>query len=326
MTENRPLTIWIPTFRRTDHLLDLLRNIKQRRLLDIAEVVVSDNDQLPPNPELTGVLNGGFRYRQNVSNLTAGANFLRSFEECTTPWIMIVGDDDLFHPSAVADINFQLHTQPEDVVAVKFDSSLFGSQPVCLAHGLMPYVKLLDPGHYPLALNNLCFVSNWMFRVDPCRRHLAAAYIGYSSKLSHVLPPLRACAEERTRLAFVQQVPVRHGQAESGWPKAATSYEMAMTLSTFSGFVDLENRIALRKLLFHADWRRISLKCLRVGPFYSQPSHGISPVAIHLHQALLSWRYALILTLLFPLLLLPTRLFPAKVRRLIGDCGSVERW
>jgi glycosyltransferase involved in cell wall biosynthesis len=322
----KSLTIWIPTYRRPEQLLGLLASIRDLQLLGLAEVVVSDNDQTPACAALAEHRAAGIAYRQNVANLSAGVNFLRGFEECRTPWLMIVGDDDRFVSGAATILREQLLALPEEVVAVKFDSSLFGAQPACRTAGLMPYLQKLRPGQYPEAFNNLLLISTWLFRVEPCRRHLASAYLGYSSKCSHLFPALQACAQGGGQLAFSPLQPIRFGVSDEGWPRAATWYEMAMTLSTFCGFIDSANRRALLQLLFHDDWPRIAVKCLRVGPFYDQPGVGVPAWMIHRQLGLLHWRYGLLVLLLLPVLLWPWRRWPRALRRRIGAPGRVDRW
>lgn len=327
----KPLTIWIPTYRRSQQLDALLTNLQQGGLTALAEVIVSDND--PDGPLAQAIrrneqpLPPEIHYRCNPANLSAGVNFLRAFECCRTPWLMIVGDDDLFAPSAAADLQALIAGISPAVLAVKFDSSLFGHQPLCQAAGLQDYVDQLQPQQYPEAFNNLCLVSNWLFRCGPYRRHLASAYLGYSSKLSHLFPALLACARDGGLLLFSPQRPVLHGTTEgSSWPKAATWYEMAMTLSTFCGFVDRADRFALQRLLFHADWRRNLAKCLRVHQFYGDRSQGVKAWQIHGHLALLSGGYRLALLLALPLLLLPVGRLPRRLLQQLGDPGSIERW
>lgn len=325
------LTIWIPTYRRPRALAGLLSNLQQLGLADLAEVVVSDND-----PE--GALSAAFArgqaplpanvlYRCNPANLSAGVNFLRAFEVCHTPWLMIVGDDDLFAPTAVEQLQQLLADLPSSVIAVKFDSGLYGAQKRCCVSGLAGYVAQLDPCSYPDAFNNLCLVSNWLFRCDRYRQHLASAYLGYSSKISHLFPALKACALEGGQLLFLPSQPVLHGTTEeSSWPKAPTWVEMAITLSMFSGFVEPSDRQSLLRLLFHGDWRRNVVKCLRVHQFYSDGHQGFGAWKIHAH---LTWAfpgYCLALVVSLPLLLLRPDLWPRRLRQKLGEPGSVDRW
>lgn len=322
----KPLTIWIPTYRRPAQVVSLLQAIATEGLGEIAEIVVSDNDQGELAACLMPFLESGVIYRRNVANLSAGVNFLRAFEVCSTPWLMIVGDDDCFTVGAAADLLAELETVPADVVAVKFDSGLFGAQPpVCVA-GLDAYLCRLPSAHYADAFNNLLLISNWLFRVEPCRPFLSAAYLGYSSKLSHLFPLLQACVFDGGRMVFSTSRPVVHGCCDGGWPKAATWYEMVITLSTFCGFIDRANRRALLRMVLHGDWPRLAAKCLRVGTFYPAFSEGVSPLAVHLHLSLSSRRYAAMLLILLPVLLMPRRWFPRALRQKLGEPGSIERW
>ena len=320
------LTIWIPTYQRESSLLELLRSLELAGLMAIADVIVSDNDPASILSDSLSSRAPHLSYRRNVANLSAGVNFLRSFEVVTTPWLMIVGDDDLFAPRACDILTQTMNGMPDDVAGVKFDSGLFGRQSGCTVTALSGYLSTIAATDYPHAFNNLLLVSNWLFRTAPCRRHLATAYLGYSTKFSHLLPPLKACAQDGCRMVFSPLRPVSHGVSEAGWPKAATWYEMAISLSTFSGIIDSDNRGTLRRLLFHKDWGRTVVKCLRVRTFYGSRCQGVGPLAVHLHLALLSWRYGVVLLLLSPLLWVPQAWYPRILREKLGDPGGVERW
>lgn len=327
----KPLTIWIPTYRRPRALAALLANLQQVGLIQLAEIVVSDND--PEGPLAAAFARGEAPlphevvYRCNLANLSAGVNFLRGFEACRTPWIMVVGDDDLFAPNAANELEGLLAQLSDGVIAVKFDSTLFGMQSCCNVSDLAEYVDQLDSRCYADAFNNLCLVSNWLFRCDCCLPHLASAYLGYSSKLSHLFPVLRACAYEGGQLFFSSSQPVMHGTTEaSSWPKAATWYEMIITLTTFTGFIDPVNRKALLRLLLHSDWRRTIAKCLRVHQYYGQRDVGVNAWRVHAHLALCSFTYCWVLLLFLPILLFPPERLPRRILKQLGDPGTIERW
>ena len=324
---NKQLTIWIPTYRRPHQLGGLLDNLVQLGLSASADVIVSDNDPGSPMAAGAAALPEGVAYRCNPANLSAGVNFLRAFEHCRTPWLMIVGDDDLFEPGAGDLLTEVMRDVPRSVLAVKFDSGLFGAQKPIAASGLQNYLDHLKPAQYADAFNNLCLVSNWLFRTEPCRRHLGAAYLGYSSKISHLFPVLRACARDGGQMLFSSAQPLRHGSSDdSSWPKAPTWFEMTITLASFCGFVERADRAALLKLVFHADWRRMIAKCLRVHQFYGDCSQGVGPWRVHAQLALVSGGYRLALLLTWPLLLLPARYLPGPILRQLGDPGRIERW
>lgn len=325
------LTIWIPTYRRPQALAALLDNLERTGLTQLAEVIVSDNDPHGSNPSSS--THGEFScspdiaYRRNVANLSAGVNFLKGFEVCRTPWLMIVGDDDLFSPDAASTLHSLINSMPLGVIAIKFDSTLFGHQQFCRSTGLVDYVDQLDACYYAEAFNNICLVSNWLFRSDSCRPHLASAYLGYSSKLSHLFPLLRACTCEGGQILFLPSQLVLHGSTEmSSWPKAATWYEMVMTITNFTGFIDSPNRNALLRLLFHSDWRRTIAKCLRVHQFYGRHSEDVKEWRVHIHLASCSFTYFCSLLLVLPLLLLPPDRLPRRLLKQLGDPGCVERW
>lgn len=325
------LTIWIPTYQRPRPLLNLIKSINNSGLMRIADVVVSDNDPTEQHDIQsmigTELRTGKITYIRNQSNLTAGVNFLRAFEVAKTPWLMIVGDDDLFTPDSVRILSTVTVSLKEDTAAVKFDSSLFGRQKEHKVFRLQAYVDQLRPDEYPDAFNNLCLISNWMFQTKPCLRHISSAFLGYSSKISHLFPILRACSQEGLSIQFLPSQPVIHGTCEEAtWPKAATWSEMVMTMSSFSGFVDKLDRASLLRLILHPDLRRYFAKCFRVQYFYKDTVHGISPWHIHFQLCLLSSLYRMAFLLSFPFLLMPAHWLPKTYRKQLGDPGRVDRW
>jgi glycosyltransferase involved in cell wall biosynthesis len=329
---NKLLTIWIPTYRRPECLAQLIENISLCGLFDLASVVISDNDPID-HPDILAAIHKArsegncIDYVQNKSNLTAGVNFLRAFEWATTPWLMIVGDDDRFSSDSLDSIGSLLTTLDSNVIAVKFDSSLFGRQQTLRADCLKHYLDRLDSASYPDAFNNLCLISNWIFQPLPYLQHVGKAYLGYSSKISHLFPVFAACRSNNMKIQFLSLQPIIHGTFENdSWPKAATWSEMVITLSSFCGFVNRQDRKALLALVLHSDWRRYVAKCFRVHSFYRNKKLGISPWRIHFQLSFLSFYYFLAFLITFPLLLLPIRWLPRACRQQLGDPGSIERW
>lgn len=320
------LAIWIPTYRRPEQLGCLIRNLHALSIPSRYPVFISDNDPDSTTQTEDPALLENIQYRRNPANLTAGVNFLRAFEVCPSEWVMILGDDDRLSPDAVAILEHTLREAAPDVCAVKFDSSLFGSQRDATCGGLDDYLRFVQRRHRADAFNNLCLVSNWIFRREPCTRHLSSAYLGYATKLSHLLPALRACREESRTIQFSSLQPVIHGSADEGWPKAASWYEMVVSLNTFSGFLDGANRRSLRKLILHGDWRRYAVKALRIQQFFASRSSEVRPWRIHWILVGLSPAYLIVLILMAPLLLLPSSLWPGRLRRSLGSPGSFDRW
>ena len=220
----KPLTIWIPTYRRPRALAALLANLQQVGLIQLAEIVVSDND--PEGPLAAAFARGEAPlphevvYRCNLANLSAGVNFLRGFEACRTPWIMVVGDDDLFAPNAAHELEGLLAQLSDGVIAVKFDSTLFGMQSCCNVSDLAEYVDQLDSRSYADAFNNICLVSNWLFRCDSCLPHLASA-----SSLARRWVRCSVCGMHRVRFrGFPASILFRAPRSSPSFLQRQTSY------------------------------------------------------------------------------------------------------
>jgi hypothetical protein len=239
---------------------------------------------------------------------------------------MILGDDDRLQSNAIDILEETLKGLDPSICAVKFDSSLFGNQQDLTCRGLDEYLQSIPKRQRADAFNNLCLISNWIFRRVPYLRHLSTAYLGYPTKIPHLLPALRACHKEFLKIHFSSLQPVIHGSGDEGWPKAASWYEMVVSLSTFSGFLDTTNRRALLKMVLHGDWRRYPTKVLRVQQFFSPQLSEIRAWRIHSVLAMLSPIYLLVLILLSPMLLIPSSLWPDLITRRLGPTGSFERW
>lgn len=104
--KNPRLTIYIPTFRRTE-LRNLLASLAPQ-IDERVEVVISDND---PNAfGLSAVMDtlthtrAKVHYSTRGANIGGEANILRGYEAGTADWVWIIGDDDTVLPEAVADV------------------------------------------------------------------------------------------------------------------------------------------------------------------------------------------------------------------------------
>jgi hypothetical protein len=322
------LTIWIPTYNRNRELNRLLRQIRELGLSETFRVMISDNG----SESLDGfddISEGSksIELQKRGCNLSAGANFLRAFENTDSDWIHIMSDDDSFSLEYADIILRCIHNCDNSVAAIKFDTGLFGRQ-LTGRHsnlkGALNDVKRGDIGDW---FNNLLLISGWIFRRDEYLKYLSKAYLGYGTKLSHILPPLASCERDQKSILFSSEQPILFNRAnDSGWPRAASWVEMCLGTQLGYGYISASNRDVLHRCLFKGETNRLAAKVLRIRAFYRHAECGISWPQVLLSLSTLSCRLSLLVLVMLPFLLIPVRLWPGKLKKKLGDNGSVDRW
>lgn len=128
-TGNQPLlTIAIPTYNRACYLDLCLKRINdeignlsevQRYLV---KVYVSDNASLDDTPEVIAqyqeVLGGAFEAIRNPDNIGPDANFVQCYESAITPYVWIIGDDDVLLPGGLQKVLDELIKNEIDILYV----------------------------------------------------------------------------------------------------------------------------------------------------------------------------------------------------------------
>lgn len=111
------ITIAVPTFRRTQLLMQALRSVAAQTELARIEVLVVDNDPEADNEVLESLRALGLprlRYFRNAENVGMFGNWNRCIALCRTEWITILNDDDLLLPGYVEEIT-RLHRRVDGV-------------------------------------------------------------------------------------------------------------------------------------------------------------------------------------------------------------------
>ena len=118
---NKLLTIAIPTYNRKRYLHECLDRICPQ-LTNEVELVIRDNCsnnydfwEFAKQYEMYNIT-----FSQNKVNIGADANIARLYEECNTPWIWVIGDDDYICDDAIS-IVLSVIKNNSGVVYVKFN-------------------------------------------------------------------------------------------------------------------------------------------------------------------------------------------------------------
>lgn len=328
-THNLDLTIWIPTYQRYDKLSQILVQIVHLKLYKRAEIVVSDNHS---QDERINMLKKKFsrviRFEDRPCNITGGANFLRAFENSNTKWIHIMGDDDQFNEDYANLVSEEIAYCEKNTVAVKFDSSLYGNQKWLESYNLLSIVNTLDKNELNSWYNNLLLISGWIFNRELYKKYISTAYLGYNSKISHILPCLRAgeSTNDKSRIIFSNLKPVIFMEGDDTWPRAATWSEMAISTQIFEGILSKENKRALKVCLYSGSFRRLAVKILRIRSFYrDNKGKAFWPKILAFH-CLISARFMFASIVSLPLLLIGPKLWPKYLTEKLGAEGDTHRW
>ena len=325
--KNISLTLWIPTYNRPIELQRLLRKIQQLSLWKYIDIVVSDNASEDWNVfDLDKELLNGIRIERRCFNLSAGANFLRAFEACNTDWIHIVGDDDLLSNTYLSIIEQHIKTSSTSIAAIKFDSELYGHLRTEMHSNLMTALSRTPDSNLNDWFNNLLLISGWLFRRKDICQYVKYAYLGYGTKLSHLLPILSCCEQQNRYILFSSDQPIEYAENQESWPKAASWAEMCINTQLSHGFLSAVHRRALHRCLFDGSKAKLLAKILRIRAFYRSPSSDISWLQVLLIVSCMSMRFASMFLLTLPLLTFPTKVWPQYILKRLGKEGSVHRW
>lgn len=325
--EDINLTLWIPSYKRPRDLRLLLQQIQSLELWKSLNIIVSDNAS--DNWDIADLEEGltkGIRIERRGCNLSAGANFLRAFENCSTEWVHIMGDDDRLNSDYLSIIEQCIGSCDASIAAIKFDTELYGHLKQEQHKNLTTAISGIHGDSLNGWFNNLLLISGWLFRREQMNPYISQAYLGYGTKLSHLLPALACCDQENRYILFSSERPIVFGENQDSWPKGASWTEMCINTQLAHGYLSETNRRALHKCLFGGSNAKLLAKLMRIRAFYQRPATDISWLRILFVLSTLSKRFMLISLLSLPLLALPTRIWPTQIRKRLGSEGSTDRW
>lgn len=188
------LTIAIPTYNRNARLLENLQSLLPQiaEFCDKCCLLVLDNcSDEPVESSLREVLRSFPTVQcevvQHRVNIGANANIMRCVENCSTPWIWVLGDDDPVQPRAVATILETINSNPDGVLLnFSSDGVRRQSRKVC---GVEELATHLD------ASADLPWISSSVYNAKALLPHLKLGYLFSYSLLPHVVTMLAAVGE-----------------------------------------------------------------------------------------------------------------------------------
>lgn len=327
--EGYDLTIWIPTYNRPKELKKTLLRIRELEIDKHVSIIISDNCSFSKDKSIDSLITSmkNIRLIKNTYNLSAGANFMRAFEVCSTTWIHILSDDDIIQNDYLDTIKDELDHAGRSTVAIKFDTELYGKQSHSVARDLEDVIPNIPKNEINDWFNNLLLISSWIFRRELYGNNIRSGYLGYGTKLSHILPTLSLSKIDNGQLIVFSSKQICHFQAnDDSWPRAASWVEMCINTQIGHGYLSKRNKNALKHCLFSGNLLKLTAKILRIRAFYQYEVHGVNWIQILVIIGMLSKRFMVLSILLVPVLIFPKTLWSVHLMKKLGDEGSIERW
>lgn len=195
------LTIAIPTFNRKELLqaclTELIAQVDQADTSAAVRIIVIDNASPEPVSGTLENLPSWAEVRRNPFNVGGNANILRCFEACTTPWLWVIGDDDLPEPGAIRAALDSISKHHEAVAIIHAVRNKIVRQHQWDTHGLESFLTRLD------SFGNALFLPSTLYNLATLRPRFDLGYHYAYSCAPHLVLLLTSLAEHGGRIVFL---------------------------------------------------------------------------------------------------------------------------
>jgi len=216
------LTIAIPTYNRKDFLINNVRHLLPQ-LNDNTKLLIFDNcsDEVMQDIlylEFPEIYEKKVEVIRNITNIGADANIVRCFENCRSPYLWILGDDDIPLSDAVEKIINHCIKFPS-VIFFNFSCEIYFRKQDIKSKGLCEFVDSIDD------YSNLLFISNNIYKVPEVIGNLRFAYHYIYSCASQLAILLQSLGNSSEVLFSSQQI-VNWGKPteENQWSSVLQSF------------------------------------------------------------------------------------------------------
>lgn len=126
------ITIGVPTFNRAPYLRALLENWAPFLVQNRVRIVISDNASTDGTEEVVKEFYGRFNllYSRNPENIGMDGNFCKVVSLCETPWVWLLGDDDIQDPQLLNRLEQVLLRRDLGCIVVNSSSNTADGTPV----------------------------------------------------------------------------------------------------------------------------------------------------------------------------------------------------
>lgn len=198
---NTILSIIIPSYNRPRALLETLKAIAPQCVEHGIRIIVIDNSS-PISAQsilLDNFSSSELQWRviRNPHNIGGNANLCRCFENCETPWMWLLGDDDSPRENAIETILKHISSAADYCCMINFGSSISDTYSIREMNDFSDVAKnTSDPKYF----SNLLFISSSVFRIPMLVEHLPHAYHFSFSCAPQLILPFLAMSHQKSSI------------------------------------------------------------------------------------------------------------------------------
>lgn len=270
------LTITIPTYDRPDSLrrtLPAFLTAIEPHKDKVGILLIDNGSEIPTADVIRPMLEEHpeveVTVMRNRVNLGMQANIMRCFENCETPWMWLMGDDDLIREGALDTVLNGINEHPDCV----FHNYVFNDwkrDAPYFSTGLDDFVHKID--YFPTIL----FMSVGIFRLDAFIPNLRYGYL-YSYSWTPPIALILASLEEDKRVYFSTDALIDE-------PQLADRKNYWSVLNVFMGIpvlTDLPMKASSRRTLGKVLGAQLNLEQLPYHLIMNQRKDGDSEYALY---------------------------------------------
>lgn len=203
------LTIAIPTYDRNDKLIRSVDLLLPQLVEGVTLLILDNCSKIPVADSLGDRLASNVQVIRNKYNVGMAANIIRCFENCTTEWMWLLGDDDPPHENAV-EVILQEIVIHSDFSFLNFKSHLASSRTKNIySVGANEFISNVDD------FGNLLFLSLGVYNLKKLQCDIRLAY-----QLAYCLAPhivlLLSGIKSDARIGFINKEPINVAMWDTG--------------------------------------------------------------------------------------------------------------
>ncbi|MBB3187206.1 glycosyltransferase family 2 protein [Microbacter margulisiae] len=249
------LTIAIPTYNRKEFLINNVTHLLPQ-LNEKVKLLIIDNhsDEIMQDvlyetiPDIKKI---NIEFIRNRINIGGDANIVRCFEYCTSPYLWILGDDDIPILDAVNKIFNHIILYPE-VMFFNFSSEIYFRNKSFRSKGLTGFVDGIDD------YSNLLFISCNVYKVPEVIINLRFAYHYIYSCASQIVIILQSLDERSETYFSAEQI--------VNWGKPSPDRQWSHVLQSLGYYSIIE----LPSIVKHGLSKKLALKMKMYSPSVKQ--------------------------------------------------------
>ncbi len=192
------LTIAIPTYNRPDRVKNTISRLLPQLTSQVKILVLDNCSNVNVKDHLKEQIGGNVLDKVQVTrhrvNIGGDANFQRCFELCDTPYIWMLGDDDVVQENAVNLILEEINNfKDHDLIGINFNSN-------CCKVERKSAVTISSTAELAEKLDffgNWLFISTSVYKTEEYLKHIRYQAWGAYSMASQLVPPMIAISNNK---------------------------------------------------------------------------------------------------------------------------------